>query len=118
MNRILKSLKQTFSNPDLVPDFSAFPPFLIPSFNLLLEIRPDHFDPATVNFLESGQVRLRPGFDYSLDLTVRADPETWEEVLSGRSTLLSELFRGRVQFRNQRTAWNRFCLLSYFLAKK
>ncbi|MCX5866144.1 MAG: hypothetical protein NT009_01505 [Proteobacteria bacterium] len=118
MNRILKSLKQTFSNPDLLPDFSAFPPFLVPSFNLLLEKQPDHFDPVTVFFLESGEVRLQPGFDYGLDLTVRADPETWDEVLSGRSTLLSEFFAGRVRFRNQRTAWNRFCLLSYFLSRK
>ena len=96
---------------------SSLPFPLAPSFNLLLEIKPDRFDPVTVNFLESGQVRLQPGFDYGLDLTVRADPGTWDEVLSGRSTLLSKFFAGQVRFRNQRTAWNRFCLLSYFLAK-
>ncbi|MDD5223715.1 MAG: hypothetical protein PHE84_06975 [bacterium] len=95
---------------------SALPFPLYPSFNLLLEIRPDYFDPITVNFLESGQVRLQPGFDYGLDLTIRSDPGTWEGILSGRSTLLSEFFAGRVRFRNQRTAWNRFCFLSYFLA--
>lgn len=93
-------------------------PLLFPSFNLLLEKHPDHFEPATINFLESGGVRLQPGFDFGLDLTVRANPETWDDIISGRTTLLSEFFRGRVRIRNQRTAWNRFCLLSYFLAKK
>ena len=117
MKYISKRIVDMLTGSESRSRIASLPFPLFPSFNLLLEKQPDRFDPATVNFLESGQVRLQPGFDYGLDLTIRADPETWDEVLSGRSTLLSEFFRGRVRFRNQRTAWNRFCLLSYFLSK-
>jgi len=118
MKHIPKRIVDMLAGSESRSRIASLPFPLFPSFNLLLEKRPDCFDPATVVFLESGEVRFQPGIDYGLDLTVRANPDTWEDIISGRSTLLSELFRGRVQFRNQRTAWNRFCLLSYFLAKK
>lgn len=116
MKNISNKIFDLLTGSESRSQISSLPFPLSPSFNLLLEIRPDHFDPVTVVFLESGEVRLRPGFDYSLDLTIRADPETWEGILSGRATLLSEFFAGRARFRNQRTAWNRFCLLSYLLS--
>ncbi|MCX5860130.1 MAG: hypothetical protein NT056_09585 [Proteobacteria bacterium] len=118
MKNISKRILDLLTGSESGSWVSALPIPLSPSFNLLLENRPGHFDPVTVNFLESGEIRLQPGFDYGLDLTVRADPGTWDEILSGRSTLLSEFFAGRVRFRNQRTAWNRFCLLSYFLSRE
>jgi hypothetical protein len=113
-----KAIRDLLSRSELQDQIKSLPPFLFPSFNLLLETKPGTFAPATVLFSLSGEVNLKPGFDFGLDLTVRADPGAWNEILSGRSTLLTEFFRGRVRFRNQRTAWNRFCLLSYFLAKK
>jgi putative sterol carrier protein len=118
MSRLSKTTFSILSTSELKAQILSLPPLLFPSFNLLLETKTDTFAPTTVIFSRSGEVNLKPGFDFSLDLTVRANPDTWEDIISGRSTLLSEFFRGRVRFRNQRTAWNRFCLLSYFLAKK
>ena len=118
MSRLPQKTLAILSAPELKTQILSFPPSLFQSFNLLLETEPDRFEPATINFSLSGEAKLNPGFDYGLDLTVRASPETWERILSGRATLLSEFFRRRVRFRNQRTAWNRFCLLSFFLAKK
>jgi hypothetical protein len=116
MSRLSKTTFSILSTSELKAQILSLPPLLFPSFNLLLETKTDTFAPTTVIFSRSGEVNLKPGFDFSLDLTVRANPETWDEVLSGRSNLLSEFFRGRVRFRNQRTAWSRFCLLSYLLS--
>jgi hypothetical protein len=113
-----KAIRDLLSRSELQDQIKSLSPFLFPSFNLLVETKPGTFAPATVLFSLSGEVSLKPGLDFGLDLTVRADPGTWNEILSGRSTLLTEFFRGRVRFRNQRTAWNRFCLLSYFLNQK